>query len=406
VGVLWVGAVALAVLPGYFQGLYMPALLLCLAVALAWRRSLPGRGALALWGISGAVLAGSLVWAYHWRPHCFFVRGAVVGPRGAVLAAAGLAGAAWALLWPRQRNAAGPVGRGPLVAVALLVTVVLTRHLLVPLDSILHFPSVGDQVLADAPLRLTLAGLAGLAWAAAWRLGLRGPGGAALGALTVLAAWGSAFEALAFSLLAVALVPFGRVRALTTEPASIAQGAAADEGATRPPTDSLLPVLLGATVLVAGRVVLQQPGEFYFNFTAVHDLFRFAPDIDAELCGLAVPVLLRYALPSLVLVPLVLGRLRPEQRLGAVILAVVFAGARGLHLLMTLRLTIDQLYANWRGAGELIITAAWAVSLVLALGCYETGRLLAHRTLARARAQPRPAEQPHEESNRSHVDVR
>lgn len=388
----WGGALALAVLPGYFQGIYTPVVLLGLLALLGWKRDLPGRRWWGFWALSMVILGGSLVWAYHWRPHVFFLRGRVEGPAGAGLAAGGVALAAWVLLRVGRRPGEPSPGRGGMLGAGVLVGVVLLRHALVPLPSILRFPTVGDQVLADLDLRLLFAGAAGLAWALAWRLGLRGARGAALGALATAAAWGSAFEALAFSLLAVGLAPLGQAGWLGVERGSAGGPEAAASPVASPGLGGaspggrgapLTPVLLGAVILVAGRVLFQQPIEYYFNFTAVHDLFRFAPDMDEEVRALAVPVLLRYALPALILVPLLVGRLAPRQRLAALELALVFAGARGLHLMLTTRLTIDQLYANWRGVGELMITTAWAVSLVLAVGFFELGRWLAGRWLAR-----------------------
>ncbi len=355
---LWTVCMALAVLPGYFQGLYAPVVLVALlGLALILRADPVPR---AVWGIAGSVvvLAVALVWEWSWRPHFYFTREHVVGPLGAALAVGAYGVAALAVL----RGDDASRGRGAWLGVGVLAVLLALRHTLVPIDSILQFPTVGDQVLARLHLRLVAVAVTGAGWILAYRFGLRGATGAALGALAVLGAWGSSFEALAFCLFVAALAPLGRLTWLRRE----GLGAAA----------------LGALLLVAGRILFMQVHEFHFNFTSFHDLFRFAPNIDETLPALAGPVALRYTLPALVLVPLVLGRLAPEKRFGAILIAVTFTGARVLHLLVITRLTIDQLYANWRGLGELILTVLWVTGLVLVYGIWE---------LAQGRAQPEPA---------------
>jgi hypothetical protein len=97
--------------------------------------------------------------------------------------------------------------------------------------------------------------------------------------------------------------------------------------------------------------------------------------------SLAAPVLLRYTLPALVLVPLLWGRLDKQQQLTALLLSLLYAGARALHLVMVTRLTIDQLYANWRGVGELIITGLWALGLGVAFAAWWIGGWTNQKTL-------------------------
>jgi hypothetical protein len=357
----WTGALALAVLPGYFQGLYALVLLMLLMVWVAWRRAEPlAAPADRLWlGLGLLVLAGALVWENSWRPHFYLLRGQVEGAWAALAAVAGFLVAAAATL--RREPAARR--RGVWLGVGLLAFLLGLRHLLWPLPPMLRFPTVGDQLVAELSSRLLATGLTGAGWLVARRLGLRGPAGAAVGALAVLCAWGSAFEALAFALLVAALAPLGRLRWLRA--------------------GGLAGAALAAGVFVLSRIMLVQVHEFHFNFTSVHDLMRFAPDMDELLPALAGPVALRYTLPALVLVPLILGRLEPAQRLQALLLSMAYVGGRSLHLLVTTRLTIDQLYANWRGVGELIITALWAAGLLVAFTALEIAAWLGRRRAVR-----------------------
>ncbi len=353
--VAWTGALALAVLPGYFQGLYSLVLLMILLGLAAWKRADPAPASRLGLGLGLVVLAVTLVWEYSWRSHFYLTREQVVGAGGALAAGAGFTLAAWAAL----RGESAERGALRWAGVGLLAVLLVLRHLLFPLEPMLRFPTVGDQVLAGLESRLLATALVALGWWAAHRLGMRGPAGAAVGALAVLGAWGTAFEALAFSLLVAALAPLGRLRWLRG--------------------DGLHHAALAGGALVLARIVLMQVHEFHFNFTSLHDLMRFAPDTDEVLPALAGPVALRYTLPALVLVPLVLGRLAPGQRLRALILALVYTGGRSLHLLMTTRVTIDQLYANWRGVGELILTAMWAAGLLLAFSALEVAGWLGRR---------------------------
>ena len=136
--------------------------------------------------------------------------------------------------------------------------------------------------------------------------------------------------------------------------------------------------LLRAVARIEGTEASLKAG-FYriragWSTTAVHDLLRFVPDMDQSLPSLAAGVLVRYTLPALVLLPLLWGRLEPPQQLTALLVVLLFVGARALHLLMVTRLTIDQLYANWRGVGELIIMTLWALGLALAFALWWSGR--------------------------------
>jgi len=344
----WAGIVLAGILPGYFQGLYAPALGCCgLALLLLFgdrdnRR--PWIAAL----LSGAILAAAIVWEYHWRPHFYFVRDYSGGTLGAVAAAVSYGVAVLAVGRP-GRTTLGVGWAGLILAVALLL-----RHSVFPGPTRFELPSAGDHLLAQQGVRAVAAGVAALAWLGLRRLGLRGADGAALGALAVLCAWSSAFEATAFALFTAALAPLGRSRWL--------QGS------------GLGSAVAAAALMVVGRVLFSQPHEFYFNFTAVHDLLRFAPDMDQTLPTLAAGVLVRYTLPALVLLPLLWGRLEPTQQLTALLVVLLFVGARALHLLMVTRLTIDQLYANWRGVGELIIMTLWALGLSLAFALWWSGR--------------------------------
>jgi hypothetical protein len=359
----WTGALALAVLPGYFQGLYSLVLLMIGLGLAAWKRADPAPASRLGLGLGLAVLTAALVWEYSWRSHFYFTREQVVGVAGALAAGAGFGLAALAVLRgePAERRGLRWAGVGLLAALLVL------RHLLFPLEPMLRFPTVGDQVVAGLGPRLLATALVAVGWFTAHRLGVRGPAGAAVGALAVLGAWGTAFEALAFSLLVAALAPLGRLRWLRG--------------------DGLRHAALAAGALVLARIVLMQVHEFHFNFTSLHDLMRFAPDTDEVLPALAGPVALRYTLPALVLVPLVLGRLAPGQRLRALILALVYVGGRSLHLLMITRVTIDQLYANWRGVGELILTALWAAGLLLAFTAFEVGGWLGRRRASDPKAR-------------------
>ncbi|MFH2005314.1 MAG: alkaline phosphatase family protein [bacterium] len=343
----WAGIVLAAVLPGYFQGLYAPVFACCgLALLLLFGDRDAGRPWLAAL-LAGAILAAAIVWEYHWRPHFYYVRDYSGGTLGAV--AAGLAYGVAVLAVGRPRRVTPLLWAG-LVLAALLAA----RHGFWPGPTRFDVATSGDHLLAQLDVRVLSAGVAALAWLGLRRFGLGGADGAALGALAVLCAWGSAFEATAFALFTAALAPLGRSRWL--------QGS------------GLGSAIAAAALLVVGRVIFSQPHEFYFNFTAVHDLLRFAPDMDRTLPALAVPVLVRYTLPALVLLPLLWGRLEPPQQLTALCVVLLFVGARALHLLMVTRLTIDQLYANWRGVGELIITTLWALGLALAFALWWSAR--------------------------------
>jgi hypothetical protein len=110
--------------------------------------------------------------------------------------------------------------------------------------------------------------------------------------------------------------------------------------------------------------------------------------MDELLPALAWPVTLRYALPALVLVALLWSRLAPRTRVAALGVVLVFAGARVIHLLLITRLTIDQLYANWRGMGELILAGLVAVTLTLTVTVWELGAWAARPRVRAASAPP------------------
>jgi hypothetical protein len=354
--VLWAWSIAVVagVLPGYFQGIYsLVGLMAALGLVLVRRPSRGPRPWVAVL-VALAIFAVALVWEYHWRPWFYFTRDYVEGGLGAALATAGFL-VALALVGRPWRRRSGDADQAPrllwpgLVLAALLAV----RHLLWPGPTRFDVVSAGDHLLAQINVKvLALAVFAG-AWLVLRRFGLRGREGAALGALALLGAWSSPFEATAFGLLTAALAPLGRARWL---------GGA-----------GLAPAAAAAACLVLARSVFVMPHEFYFNFTAVHDLMRFAADIDTVAGPLAAPVLLRYTLPALVLLPLLWGRLDARQQLTALLLSLLYAGARALHLLMVTRLTIDQLYANWRGVGELIITGLWALGLAVAFAGWWVG---------------------------------
>jgi hypothetical protein len=348
----WTALLLAGTLPGYFQGLYAPALL---ALSLGLLLLFGERGARPwVWALLALVILGVFLrWEYHWRPHFFFVRDHVKGALGAAAAAFGFLLAVLAVGRPWQRDREDGARVNILWPGLVLAVVLAARHLAWPQPTRFDVPTAGDQLLFGLNVRFGAAGGVALLWLLLRRLGLRGPDGAALGALAVLCAWGSPYEAVAFSLIVVALAPLGRVRWLQG-PGLATAGAA-------------------AALMVAGRVLCQQPHEFYFNFTAVHDLMRFAADMDTVAPELAVPVLVRYTLPALVLFPLLWGRLAPRQQLVALLLVLLFVGARELHLLVVTRLTIDQLYANWRGMGELIITGLWALGLALGFVFWQLG---------------------------------
>lgn len=360
--VLWawtIGVVA-GILPGYFQGIYSLVALMAGLVLLLLPRPDSGRRPWALVAVGLATFAVALVWEYHWRPWFYFTRDYVEGGLGAALAAAGYLAALAAVGQPWRRPKkdkakakAGSRGLGVMWPGLGLAALVALRHLLWPGPTRFDVPTAGDHLLAQLDVKvLALAVFAG-AWLAGRRFGLRGREGATLGALALLCAWSSPFEALAFGLLTAALAPLGRARWL--------------EG------KGLAPAAAAAVCMVLARSVFSMPHEFHFNFTAVHDLMRFAPDIDQVAGSLAAPVLLRYTLPALVLLPLFWGRLDTRQQITALLLSLLYAGARVLHLLVVTRVTIDQLYANWRGVGELIITGLWAVGLGVAFACWWLG---------------------------------
>jgi len=352
----WTFAVVAGVLPGYFQGIYsvvalMAGLLLLLVVEPSEKRR--------PWAAVGAALvifAVALVWEYHWRPWFYFTRDYVAGGLGAALATGGYLAALAAVGRPwRRRTGDAKPGDDVLWPGLLLAVMLALRHLLWPGPTRFDVPTAGDHLLAQVDVKVVALTIFAGAWLLGRRFGLRGREGAVLGALALLGAWSSPFETLAFGLLTAALAPLGRARWLG------------------PGASGLAPAAAAAACLVLARSVYSMPHEFHFNFTAVHDLMRFAPDIDAVVGPLAAPVLVRYTLPALVLVPLLWGRLDPRQQLTALLLSLLYAGARALHLLMVIRLTIDQLYANWRGVGELIITGLWAVGLAVAFAGWWIG---------------------------------
>jgi hypothetical protein len=324
-----------------------------------------------------AILAVALVWEYHWRPWFYFTRDYVQGALGAALACGGFLAALAAVGRPWRRTAErdGAPGAALLRPGLALAALLGLRHLLWPGPTRFDVPTAGDHLLAQLDVKVVALALFAGAWLALRRFGLRGRAGATLGALALLGAWSSPFEALAFGLFAAALAPLGRSRWVS--------------GA------GLAPAAAAAALLVAARSVFAMPHEFHFNFTAVHDLMRFAPDMDTEVGPLAMPVLVRYALPALVLLPLLWGRLDAQQQLTALLLSLLFAGARALHLLVVTRLTIDQLYANWRGMGELILTGLWAVGLAAAFTVWWIGGRADRVRLtrpARRRAAPQTAD--------------
>lgn len=353
----WTFAVVAGVLPGYFQGIYsVVALMAGLGLLLVLEPSDPpldrGAGGRRPWAAVGAALAifvVALVWEYHWRPWFYFTRDYVTGGLGAALATGGYLAALAAVGRPWRRRAGDAKrGLGVLWPGLVLAALLALRHLLWPGPTRFDVPTAGDHLLAQLDVKvLALAVFAG-AWLAGRRFGLRGREGAVLGALALLGAWSSPFETLVFGLLTAALAPLGRARWLG------------------PGSSGLAPAAAAAACLVLARSVCSMPHEFHFNFTAVHDLMRFVPDIDTVAGPLAAPVLVRYTLPALVLLPLLWGRLDTRQQLTALLLSLLYAGARALHLLMVTRLTIDQLYANWRGMGELIIIGLWALGLAVA----------------------------------------
>ncbi|MDY0003932.1 MAG: alkaline phosphatase family protein [Polyangia bacterium] len=349
-GAIWTLAAcfALALLPGYFQGIYSLIIALGLLGLFFLLRADPAPRAWIGYFFSAAVLVVFLLWEWDWEANCFGIREHFRGSPGALGACASFLLAALALRrpWSGHRDIPRRWLAGPLALAALL----LIRHLGFPLEPRDLFPTVGDQLLSDAVTRGAFVALGSLAWWLLHRLGaLGGAQGSVLGALAVLCLWGSSFEATAFSLLTVAFAPFACISWLE-----------------RP---GLAGAALAAALMATARVVFVQVHEFHVHFTALHDLFRFAPDTDALLPELALPIALRYSLPALVLVALLWGRLSPKTRTAALGILLVFAGARVIHLLLITRLTIDQLYPNWRGMGELVLTSLWAVSLALvALG--------------------------------------
>lgn len=367
---LWTFAacLGLAVLPGYFQGIYALVFALALlGIALVTRGDPTPRAWLGLL-LSAAVLVFFLLWEWDWEPHCFHLREHFRQELGAAAAGLGFLLATLAVLTPWAGGTQARAWPRALVAPLVLCSVVIARHLLVPLEPRDLFPTVGDQLLAGTTLRGAFTALGALAWWTLHRAGwLRGPEGSALGALATLALWGSAFEAAAFGLLVVAFAPFSRLRWLD-----------------RP---GLGGAAFAAALLITARIVLLQVHEFHLHFTALHDLFGFAPDTDEALTSVAWPLGLRYALPALVLVALLWGRLSPRTRLAALGVVLVFTGARVIHLVLITRLTIDQLYANWRGLGELILTGLVAVTLALAVTAWEVG---AWATRARSPESPGP----------------
>jgi len=369
----WTFAVVAGILPGYFQGIYSVVVLMAGLVLLLWQRPPAGSRPWAAVAVGLAIFAVALVWEYHWRPWFYFTRDHVAGGLGAALAGAGylMALAMVGRPWHRPEETPGASrGRGVLWPGLVLAALVTLRHLLWPGPTRFDVPTSGDHLLAQLDVKILALVIFAGAWLAGRRFGLRGRQGATLGALALLCAWGSPFEALVFGLLTAALAPLGRARWLAGE--------------------GLAPAAAAAVCLVLARSVFSMPHEFHFNFTAVHDLMRFAPDMDRVVGPLAAPVLLRYTLPALVLLPLLWGRLDPRQQLTALLLSLLYAGARALHLLVVTRLTIDQLYANWRGVGELIIIGLWAVGLGVAFAGWWFGgwanRVTLHRRARREAA--------------------
>ncbi len=341
----WAVAVLAGVLPGYFQGVYSLVGLMLAVVLVLGPKPEQGWRPWGLVGVALAIFAVAMVWEYHWRPWFYFTRDHVKGGLGAALAGGGYLAALAAVgrPWRASSQESGRALLWPGLALAAGLTV---RHLLWPGPTRFDVPSAGDHLLAQLDIKVVALAVFAGAWLALRRFGLRGRDGAVLGALALLGVWSSPFEALVFGLFTAALAPLARARWLQGE--------------------GVAPAAAAAVCLVLARSVFMMPHEFHFNFTAVHDLMRFASDIDRVMGSMAAPVLVRYTLPVLVLLPLLWGRLDERQQLTALLLTLLYAGARALHLLMVTRLTIDQLYANWRGVGELILTGLWALGLGLA----------------------------------------
>jgi hypothetical protein len=353
---LIVAAGLLALLPGFFQGLYAPAGLIAATLILLL---VPGATDRRPWvtGVLGiGLLVGAFIWEWSWKPLWFLTAYLPAGrPEAAVAGLAYLI--TYLLIAPASRPASGdapaeaPLPRWPGL---LLAAAVAATHLAWTAPPLVQFATSGDALAAIWPGRTVAACAVGLLWLVLGPRGLAGPRGAALGALAVVAAFATPYEAAVLSLLTLAISPLRRLAVLD-----------------RP---GLAGPAVAALILVAARIVFQQAHEFHLNFTVVHQLFRFAPDVDAELWPQVFPVALRYTLPALVLVPLLWGRLSPERQVVALQLTLLFVIARVLHLAILARLTVDQLYQNWRGMGELMITGFWALGLGLAFALWRLGQ--------------------------------
>lgn len=163
---LWSACLALALLPGYFQGFYALGFAL-VAVGLAALKVISDRALgkgfpspLAWLGLllSATILVVFLVWEKSWKPDFFGLRELVVGWPGALAAGLGflLASAAVLRPWDRQEGDQPT----PLGAVLILGALVATRHLAFPFGQGGFFPTVGDQLLGQWPEALALVAVA------------------------------------------------------------------------------------------------------------------------------------------------------------------------------------------------------------------------------------------------------